>query len=315
MFLPWARRKFRMKTANHSTNSGVLCKPFARPASFYHAPGSLQPMDGTGRANHDDFMKWIKRILIFLPTAYVLLCIVLYVAQDNIIFNPDKLPEDFIFRTGEEVELGVADGISLNCLLLKEAPSKGVILYLHGNRGTIRRCIRQAETMAGNGYDIFIPDYRGFGKSDGHIESEAQLQADVQKVYDYLKQHYPEDKIVLVGYSLGSGLASYLAAHNQPQQLVMVAPYLSLVDIKNRTAPFLPDFLLRYQMQSEAYLRLVKAPVTLFHGDQDEVIPFDSSEKLQAINPLSIKLVAMHSGHRGVLFNEAFREGMRELLW
>lgn len=260
-------------------------------------------------------MKWLKRIILFFGTAYLLLCLILYFAQDNIIFNPYKLPDNHVFRTGQEVELPVEDDIFLNCLLMKESPSKGVILYLHGNKGNIRRCIRQAEGMTGNGYDIFIPDYRGFGKSDGRIESETQLQADVQKVYDYLKQRYPEDKIVLVGYSLGSGLASYLAARNQPQKLVMVAPYLSLVDIKNRTAPFLPDFLLRFKMKNEAYLQQVTAPITLFHGYGDEVIPFDSSEKLQAINPQNIKLVAMSSGHRGVLFKDAFREGMRELLF
>jgi hypothetical protein len=259
-------------------------------------------------------MKWLKRAFLLLPIAYILLCVAFYSVQDNIIFNPDKLPEDYAFRAGEEVELEIDKGIFLNCLLMKEPQSKGVILYLHGNKGTIRRCIRQAENMAGNGYDIFIPDYRGFGKSDGEIESEAQLQADAQKVYDYLKQFYSEDKIVLVGYSLGSGLASYLAANNQPQQLVMVAPYLSLVDIKDRMAPFLPDFLLKYPMKSEEYLRHVNVPVTLFHGDRDEIIPFDSSEKLRAINPDTIRLVAMSSGHRGVLFNEAFRQGMRELL-
>jgi alpha-beta hydrolase superfamily lysophospholipase len=259
-------------------------------------------------------MKHLKRIFYFFAMAYVLLCAVLFFAQDKIIFNPYKLDEDFVFRTGEELEVEVEDGVSLNCLLIREPQSKGVILYLHGNKGSIRRCIRQAENMTGNGYDIFIPDYRGYGKSDGEIESEAQLQTDVQKVYDFLKQQYDEDQIVLVGYSLGSGLASYLAAQNQPQKLVMVAPYLSLLDIKNRVAPFLPDFLLRYPMQSEIYLRQVTAPVTLFHGNRDEIIPFDSSQKLQSINPGKIKLVAMDSGHRGVLFQEDFREGIQQLL-
>lgn len=259
-------------------------------------------------------MKLLKRIFYFFITIYALLCVVLFFAQDRIIFNPYKLSEDFVFRAGKEIEIPVGEEVSLNCLMLKEAPSSGVILYLHGNRGNIRRCIRQAENMMGNGYDIFIPDYRGYGKSDGEIESEEQLQSDAQQVYDYLKKRYDEDKIVVVGYSLGSGLASYLAANNQPQKLVMVAPYLSLLDIKNRRAPFLPDFLLRYPMNSEEYIRKVTAPITLFHGNRDEVIPFDSSEKLRAINPQKINLVAMNSGHRGVLFQDIFREGMRQLL-
>lgn len=259
-------------------------------------------------------MKRLKRTFIFFLSVYVLLCAVLFFVQERIIFNPYKLSEDFVFRMGEEVEIPVDESTSLNCLLIEESDSKGVILYLHGNRGSIRRCIRQAENMMGNGYDIFIPDYRGYGKSDGKIESEEQLQADAQKVYDYLKTKYDERQIVILGYSLGSGLASYLAAQNQPKKLVMVAPYLSLLDLKNRRAPFLPDFLLRYPMKSEEYLSKVTSPITLFHGLHDRVIPFDSSEKLRALNPDKINLVSVESSHRGILFKYVFRKGLREFL-
>jgi len=259
-------------------------------------------------------MKSLKRIFLFFLSVYLVLCGVLFFIQERIIFNPYKLSEDFTFRMGEEVEIGVDEGVFLNCLLVKEEASKGVILYLHGNRGSIRRCIRQAENMMGNGYDVFIPDYRGYGKSDGEIESEEQLQSDIQKVYDYLKSQYDENEIVVLGYSIGTGLASYLAAQNNPKKLVMVAPYLSLLDLKDRRVPFIPDFLLRYPMNSQNYLQKVTAPVTLFHGIYDRVIPFESSEKLQAINSEKINLVTVESSHRGVLFEYAFRKGLKEFL-
>lgn len=259
-------------------------------------------------------MKWIKRLGGLALSLYVIFCGVLYFTQERIIFNPDKLPEDFDFRMGEEVEIPVEKNISLNCLWLKDADSKGVILYLHGNRGSNRRCLRQAETMAGYGYDIFMPDYRGYGKSDGEIESEAQMQSDVQQVYDFLKKHYAEEKIVLAGYSLGSGLATRLASNNHPQQLILLAPYTSMVDLKNRMVPFVPDFVLKYPLKSEDYLRRVNVPVTMFHGTSDEVIPFESSEKLQALNPDLFQLISMHEGHRGVIFSPVFRQKVGELL-
>jgi pimeloyl-ACP methyl ester carboxylesterase len=260
-------------------------------------------------------MKWIKRLGVLVLSLYVIFCGVLYFTQERIIFNPDKLPEDFDFRMGEEVEITVEKDISLNCLWLKDPHSKGVILYLHGNRGSNRRCLRQAETMAGNGYDIFMPDYRGYGKSDGEIESEAQMQSDVQQVYDFLKKHYAEEKIVLVGYSLGSGMATWLASNNHPQQLLLLAPYTSMVDLKNRMVPFVPDFVLKYPLKSEDYLRRVDVPVTMFHGTSDEVIPFESSEKLQALNPDLFHLISMHEGHRGVIFSPVFRQKVGELLF
>ncbi|MFQ5448656.1 MAG: serine aminopeptidase domain-containing protein, partial [Saprospiraceae bacterium] len=110
-------------------------------------------------------MKLLKRAIALAAILYAVLCAGLFLGQERILFHPGKLPEDYVFRAGEEVEIGVDDGVSLNCLWLKEPASKGVILYLHGNKGSNRRCLHQAQTMTGNGYDIFMPDYRGFGKS------------------------------------------------------------------------------------------------------------------------------------------------------
>lgn len=259
-------------------------------------------------------MNWLKSIGVVVFSVYIIGCGLLYYSQERIIFHPDKLGEDYVFDEGDEVELPVGDGISLNCLWMKEPASKGVILYLHGNKGSNRRCYHQAQTMAGNGYDIFMPDYRGFGKSDGEIVSEAQLFSDVQAAYDFLKKKYAEDKIVVVGYSIGTGMASYLAANNHPQQLVLLAPYTSVVDLKDGRAPFLPDFLLKYPLKNEEFLQGIKFPVTLFHGSFDEVIPFSCSEKLHAINPGLFKLVSLPEGHRGVIFSPIFQETVRKIL-
>lgn len=260
-------------------------------------------------------MKWIKRLAVFFGLLYVAFCLVLYFSQERIIFHPDKLPENYAFDEGEEVELPVAGGISLNCLWLKTAQPRGAILYLHGNRGSNRRCLHQAMTMSGNGYDIFMPDYRGFGKSDGQIASEKQLCADAQAAYDFLKSKYPENKIVLVGYSLGSGIAAQLAARNRPQQLVMLAPYWSLVALKDRHLSFVPDFVLKYQLESGEALKKTQLPVTLFHGTLDEVIPFANAELLQAALPGTSRLVRIEGeGHRGVIFSEVFRSTLAGLL-
>ncbi|MCC6727352.1 MAG: alpha/beta fold hydrolase [Saprospiraceae bacterium] len=259
-------------------------------------------------------MNWLKSIGIVAVGFYLLVCGVLYFSQEGIIFHPDKLPEDYRFTEGEEVELPVDEGIALNCLWMKEPASKGVILYLHGNKGSNQRCYHQAQTMAGNGYDIFMPDYRGFGKSDGEIESEAQLFSDVQAAYDFLKKHYTEQQIVVVGYSIGSGMASYLASQNHPQQLILMAPYTSVVDLKDSRAPILPDFLLKYPLRSVEFLKRVKFPVTLFHGSHDEVIPYHSSEVLQALNPKLFQLVKLDEGHRGVVFNPIFQQTVSKLL-
>ncbi|RMG85371.1 MAG: alpha/beta fold hydrolase [Bacteroidetes bacterium] len=249
-------------------------------------------------------MKWLKRIGLTLLVIYALGCGFLYFIQEQILFRPDTLPESYTFREGTEVEVEVEPGVSLNCLWLKTPNPKGVILYLHGNRGSLKRCLYQTRMLRGHGYDIFMPDYRGYGKSDGEIVSEAQVFSDNQKVYDYLKKYYSEDQIVVLGYSIGSGMAAALAADNHPQQLFLVAPYYCISDLKDRRAPFVPDFLLKYKFKTHDFLRQLTMPVTLIHGVLDNVIPFDSSRKLEAVSPGNVEVVPVPGeGHRGVIFS------------
>ena len=258
------------------------------------------------------FLTFIFKAIVGL---YVLGCIALYLAQENIIFLPDKLPESYQFRQGEEVEIQVDADIYLNCLFVKQFPSKGVILYLHGNKGSNARCLRQAERLMGLGYDIFMPDYRGFGKSDGSIRSEKQLLSDAQKVYDHLKSRYDESQIVVIGYSLGTGIASYLAAENDPQQVILNSPYVSFIDLKDRRIPFIPDFLVKYPLSNAQHLSQANEKVTLFHGTNDELIPYDSSISLSQIDPSRINLVPLEdSGHRRAIFHNAFSNGVSRLI-
>lgn len=260
-------------------------------------------------------MKWIKRFLYLLFFLYALGCTILYFQQERMIFQPSELSKGFQFWAGEEVYIPVAEEVNLHALWLKNAGSRGVVLYLHGNRGSNRRCLRQAENLAGLGYDILMPDYRGYGKSDGHIQSEAQLFQDAQKVYDWLKQQYREDQIVVLGYSLGSGIATYLASENSPKHLCLVAPYESMLAMKNLFAPFVPSFLMKYPLRTDKRLPEVQVPVTLFHGDRDELIPFEHSVTLQSLSPDHIKLVSLsNSGHRGAIFSMILRSELAQIL-
>ncbi len=254
--------------------------------------------------------KAIKYLLIILSLLYVLLLIVIYSIQERLLFNPTKLSEHHRFRTGQEIEIRVAEDISLNTVLIDTPRERGVILYLHGNRGSNRRCLRQALVYDGLGFDILMPDYRGYGKSDGEMSSQSQAYSDVQKVYDYLKEIYGENKIVILGYSLGSGMASYLASQNNPAALHLVASYKSLIAMKNKFAPFLPSFLLKYPFKNDDHLKKVNCPVTLYHAPDDELIPFDHGKALSKINP-TFKLVTLNgTGHRGSIFHQEVRKNI-----
>lgn len=249
-------------------------------------------------------MKWIKRFFYFLAFLYLLACIIGFFAQEKLIFHPVQLAANFSFRSGEEVFVPIDDHLEMHAMWLRHTNSKGVILYWHGNMGSNRRCMGQAEHLFGGGYDVFMPDYRGYGKTQGTIISEQQLIADAQKTYDYLRQYYDENKIAICGYSLGTGIATQLAINNKPQQLFLIAPYKSMVAMKNKIAPFLPSFLMKYKFRTDKYIDSVDCPISLFHGTNDELIPYDHSVYLQRISPDNIDLISLKGvSHRGAIFS------------
>lgn len=250
-------------------------------------------------------MKWIKRLIYFLIALYLLLCIALFVVQQKIVFSPDVVSESKKYRAGEEVEIPLSGGIDMNCLWVKNArPSKGVILYLHGNRGSIGRALHQTRLFNDKNYDIFIPDYRGYGKTEGSPKSANQIEQDVEQAYLFLKKYYKENEIVILGYSLGSGMASYIASKHQPKSLILLAPYISIAQIKNKHFWFLPDFLLKFNFRNDKWLPKVTCPITLVHGTDDNVIPYESSPFLKNLRPDNIELVTLQGeGHRGIIFD------------
>ena len=259
-------------------------------------------------------MKFFK-FLLFL---YVLACAVLYFVQDRFIFNPEHIPEDYTYRMGTEIEIPLEEDLSLNALLVQDSEgrkSEGVILYLHGNRGSIRFGIYQIRTMLNKGYDILIPDYRSYGKTEGNIGSEKKLYSDVQKVYDYLKSKYDEEKIMIVGYSLGTGMASYLARFNNPFHLVLVAPFTSLTDIKNKYAWFIPNFLLKFKLPVKKFLKNVSCPVTILHGTDDRIVDYNFSKKLKTRFPEKVDLITVRNeGHRGIIFDSELENALYNIL-
>jgi len=220
----------------------------------------------------------------FIILGYGLLCLFVYFIQESMIFFPSKLPTDYPYEFNsdyEELSIVTEDLAILNGLLFTVDSSRGVVFYLHGNAGALDSWGTVAPIYTRLNYDIFVLDYRGYGKSEGSISSEQQFYGVIQSAYNEIKVRYDEKNIVVLGYSLGAAAAAKLAAENNPAMLILQAPYYSLTDLKKRIYPFLPDFLVRYKFETYSFLDNTKVPVIIFHGDRDEVIYYGSSVKLQ----------------------------------
>ena len=235
---------------------------------------------------------------------YIVLCGILYFFQEKVIFLPLKLAKNFQFQFAqnfEERSFKTSDNTVLHGLLFKAENSKGLIFYLHGNAGNLSSWGFVAKTYTDLNYDVFILDYRGYGKSEGKITSQHQLFDDVQTVYKEIKNEYQEDQIIVLGYSIGTGMASNLASKNNPKLLILQAPYYSLTDLMQRTIPIVPRFILKYKLENHKYLQDCKMPVILFHGKEDQVIYPESSLKLKEACKSVEKVILLDLlGHNGM---------------
>ena len=187
--------------------------------------------------------------------------------------------------------------------------------YLHGNAGALDSWGEAAKTYTDMHYDVFMLDYRGYGKSQGNINSQQQFFEDMQLAYDFVKKRYPENKIIVLGYSIGTGAAANVTANNHPRLLILQAPYYSLTDMMRHKYPIIPTFILKYKFETNKYLQNCKTPVVIFHGDADMVIYYQSSLKLRALLKPTDTLITLHNqGHNGITDNPDYRNAITEIL-
>lgn len=268
-------------------------------------------------------MKFLRKILyalfVFGVILYLGVCAFLYFKQENFIFHPKALPADYKFAFKgaqfEERNIIANDGAKLSGLLFKADSSKGLIFYLHGNAGALDTWGPVAESYNQLGYDVFIIDYRGFGKSEGTISSEKQFYNDIRAAYTDLQRDYAENTIVILGYSIGTGPAAMLASETNSKMLILLAPYFSLTDMMRNRFPLIPTFLLQYKFATNEFLKKTKVPVFIFHGDTDDVINYEASLKLKEyLKPNGKLTILRNQGHGKMNDNPEYLQRLSEIL-
>lgn len=138
---------------------------------------------------------------------------------------------------------------------------------------------------------------------------------DVQSAYDEIKKRYREENIVIIGYSIGTGPAAYLASVNKPSMLILQAPYHSFSNMIKNICPLIPNFAIKYKLETYKYLESCKAPVFIFHGDNDKVIDYNNSIKLGYVLKEGDKLIILQGeGHNGINENKIYKQKLTEIL-
>jgi hypothetical protein len=211
---------------------------------------------------------------------------ILQFLQEKVVFLPVKLAQNYHFEFEENFEelfFETPNYGKINALFFRTNNPKGVILYFHGNADNLHRWGKITSYFTKFGYDVLVPDYRGYGKSVGP-RNEDFLYSDAQYCYDFLKKKYGESKIIVYGRSLGGAFATKIAAENSPKKVILESTFYNLQDMASRWIPYIftekvsPK--MTYHFRSNEMVKNITCPLYHFHGDKDFVVPIKSGKKL-----------------------------------
>jgi fermentation-respiration switch protein FrsA (DUF1100 family) len=232
-------------------------------------------------------MTVLKWLVVLLAGGYLGGLAVLFFAQRAFIFPiPQTVrtpPAAAGFPEAEEHFLTTADGEKIIVWHVPAKPGHAVVIYFHGNGDFLAGFFGRFRDIIADGTGVVALSYRGYAGSSGK-PSERGLLADAAAAYAFTTARYSADRIVVWGFSLGSGVAVALAAEQPVGKLILESPYTSIVDVAASVFPIFPiGLVMRDPFRSDERIARVKAPLLFMHGARDATIPIAFGERLFAL--------------------------------
>lgn len=247
----------------------------------------------------------VARVVLLVSIAFLVLVMAF---EDKLIYFPAKYPvgdwdtevvsarEGSLWPRVEDCFFQASDGVKLHGWYatpqrktaegFEPVAAKMTLLWFHGNAGNITHRYDMIRLLAELPVDVFIIDYRGYGRSEGQ-PSEQGLYKDARAAWDYLvnQRSITPQRIVILGKSLGGAPAIDLASQVAPAGLIIQSSFTSISDMASTIIPFFPSIILRTKMDSVEKVKRVKCRKLFIHSPADEVIPFSLGRKLYEAAP------------------------------
>ncbi len=276
-----------------------------------------------------------KRMLSWLITLLALYGFVLLFViwrEKSFIYYPSReigpMPERV-----QDVWLKTTDGVQVNGWFVSaETNTTVTVLFCHGNAGNISHRLEKLSILRELGVNVFIFDYRGYGRSEGS-PGERGTYLDAQAAYEYLVgtdrravrpeggapggRALPAQEIVVYGESLGAAVAVELATHNHVVGVIIEEPFTSAVDVGQKMFPYLPVRLIaRNRYDTHSKIGRINAPLLILHSRDDEFFPIQHAERLLAAAGEPKWLVELRGGHNDAFLvsAETYRAALKEFL-
>lgn len=218
----------------------------------------------------------------------------------------DWFPEDLEY---EDAWFRAADNVRLHGWYAPHDEPRGVALCLHGNAGNITHRAAMLRTLNGLGLSTLVFDYRGYGRSQGKPSEQGILQ-DARAARAWLAERagVAERDVVLIGGSLGGGVAVDLAARDGARGLVLSSTFTSLPDVGAHHLPLLPTgLLMTNRLDSLSLIKQYHGPLLQYHGEADTVVPYELGRELFDAAPGPKRFVSQEgAGHNDDMSAEFF---------
>ena len=255
-------------------------------------------------------MRVMLNLVLAIAIAYAAILLLVFLFQPRLVYFPQAARElattpRAIGLEYEDVSLHTADGVKLHGWWVPAHGARGTVLLLHGNAGNISHRLGYLAMFSRLAYSVLIVDYRGFGKSGGSPGEEGTCR-DAEAAWQHLTEarKLKARDIVIVGESLGGGVATWLAVKYPPRALILASTFTSVPDLAARIYPWLPVRLLaRIDYANLDRIRQIDVPVLIAHSRGDDIIPFAHGEALFDAARAPKQFLIMSGGHNdGFLF-------------
>ena len=249
------------------------------------------------------YWRKVRTVFFILVVTYLVAGILLYFLQDLLLFHPlpKKMNYQYQFNQNfEELNIPVGER-NLNIIKFKPAgETKGLVIFFHGNMKNVEHYKKYPGFFISKNFEVWMPDYPGFGKSTGE-RTEENIYFDARLVYDLATQSNNTNNILIYGKSIGTGVAAYLASVKPCKSLVLETPYYNIDALAGSYVPFYPvTAMTRYSFPVNLYIKNTSVPVTIFHGMDDEVVPFSHSLRLKKEKD-DVELIKIEKGRHNNL--------------
>jgi fermentation-respiration switch protein FrsA (DUF1100 family) len=227
----------------------------------------------------------VRNTIIVLASLYILILVFMFLFQSRLIFFPRNeiiITPELVGLSYEDIFFSTNDGIYLHGWFIPSDPSRGVILFCHGNAGNISHRMDTIKIFNDLDLSVFIFDYRGYGKSQGRTsESGTYIDADAAWIYLTESRNVEPGNIIVFGRSLGGAVATDLASKRPVGGAIVESSFTSIDDLGSEIYPFLPVRLLsRFKYNTLEKIKKVECPKLIIHSRDDEMISFKHGRRL-----------------------------------